>query len=173
MPISCGQRGEEKRGWSSIELIAVLLNVCVEGEGGSVCFCAFVPVCVLSPCPRSVNNFSFQGYLLAPVGFFFFNLGSLRRCVFVNVCVRCPVCVCVRVCPPLLPGFNTLCMQRLTTLPSNHILLSGCRRQQQQVVQRSGKKEKRGRERREEYEAERIRFFLQNRPWFPVVLWSL
>lgn len=70
------------------------------------------------------------------------------------------ICVCVRVCPRLLPRFNTPCMQRLTTLPSNHILLSGRRRQQQQVVQpigvlRSGKKEKKGRERRE---AERIRF---------------
>ncbi|TKS81145.1 hypothetical protein D9C73_015249 [Collichthys lucidus] len=31
-------------------------------------------------------------------------------------------------------GFNTFCMRRLTTLPSNHILLSGPRRQQQQVV---------------------------------------
>lgn len=67
--------------------------------------------------------------------------------MFVNVCVRALSCLCVRVCAPLPPGFNTLCMQRLTTLPSNHILLSGRRRQQQQVVRPigvlwSGKKEK-------------------------------
>lgn len=52
-------------------------------------------------------------------------------------CLRVRVCVYYgSVCPrhPLPPGFTTFCMQRLTTSPSNHILLSGPRRQQQQVV---------------------------------------
>lgn len=43
------------------------------------------------------------------------------------------ICVCVLI-NPLLPGFNTFCMLRLTTLPSNHILVSLHRRQEQQVV---------------------------------------
>lgn len=47
-------------------------------------------------------------------------------CVFIKM-----VCVLIT---PVLPGFSTFCMQRLTTLPSNHILLSGNCRQQQQVV---------------------------------------
>lgn len=33
LPISCGQRDEEKRDWSSIEPIAVLLNASSEEEG--------------------------------------------------------------------------------------------------------------------------------------------
>lgn len=76
----------------------------------------------------------------------------------------------MRVCPPLLLGFNTLYMQRLTTLPSNHILLSGRRRQQQQVVRPigvlwSGKIEKRGRE---------LGFAFKTNPGphFKVALWS-
>lgn len=76
-------------------------------------------------------------------------------CVFVCLCDRgvCIILVCggfvsvsggvcsSRRCvssSPLLPGFTTFCMRRLTTSPSNHILLSGHRRQQQQVVRPIG-----------------------------------
>lgn len=79
----------------------------------------FKCVC-LSVCPWGVYNFGLRGYLLVSVGVY------VRVCVFIKT-----VCVLIT---PLLPGFNTFCMRRLTTLPSNHILLSGHRRQQQQVV---------------------------------------
>lgn len=86
LPISCGQRKKEKRDWSSIEPIAVLLNVPSDEEGrrtrgggkGENAFkCAR-----LSVCPWGVYNFGSWGYLWVSVGVcVHMCVRSLRRCV--------------------------------------------------------------------------------------------
>jgi len=92
LPISCGQREKEKRGWSSIELIAVLLNAPSEeegrrtrggGEGENVFKCVR-----LSVCPWGVYNVGLWGYLWVSVGV----------CVCVYVCVFIKR-VCVLITP--------------------------------------------------------------------------